>query len=59
MTDEDIAHLLNMNPQVVKFYLQELEKSKMVGCVLYVGSPREWYLAQEGRRYLIENRLIS
>lgn len=59
LTDEQVFRSLNMNPQVVKFHLQELEKSRMVCRALYVGSPCEWYLAQEGRRYLIENKLIS
>lgn len=59
LPDEQIAEIVNINPQIVKFHLQELGISSMVGYASYVGSPRGWYLAQEGRRYLIEHKLIS
>jgi len=45
--------------QIVKFHLEELEKLRMVHGALYSGSPRDWSLVQEGRKYLIENELIS
>lgn len=59
LTAEDISHSLNIGIQIVKFHLEELEKYRLVHGALYVGSPRDWLLVQEGRRYLIENKLIS
>ena len=59
LTDDDITQNLNINIQLVKFHLQELEKHSMVHADLYINSPCKWCLAQEGRLYLIENKLIS
>jgi len=58
LTAEYIAQSLNIGLQIVKFHLEELEKYNMVHGALYIGSPRDWLLVQEGRRYLIENKLI-
>ena len=59
LTAEDVARSLNMNIQVATFHLEELAKSKMVLRLSYVGSPPDWLLFQEGRRYLIEKKLLS
>lgn len=59
LTADDIAQALNINPQVVTFHLEELEKYHMVHGAWYTGAPSDWKLVQEGRRYLIENKLIS
>ena len=57
--DLEIANLLKMNIQVVKFHLDELEKINMVHGTLTMGQPRTWALIQDGRKYLIENKLLT
>lgn len=57
--DLEIANLLKMNIQVVKFHLDELEKINMAHGTLTMGQPRTWALIQDGRKYLIENKLLS
>ncbi|MFZ3123392.1 MAG: hypothetical protein WA104_08570 [Thermodesulfovibrionales bacterium] len=59
LIDEQIARSLNLNLQVVKYHLQELDDKKMIGCSLTINSPTQWYLNHEGRKYLIDNKLIS
>jgi regulator of replication initiation timing len=59
ITIEAIVQSLNMNIQIATFHLEELEKSKMVHGLYYSGDPCDWILIQGGRRYLIENNLIS
>jgi len=59
LTDEQIAQTIKTNLQIVKFHLQELTIKHMVDRALSINSPSQWYLAQEGRKYLIENKLIS
>lgn len=56
-TSEKIARFLNIDSQVIKFHLEKLKKSKMIKYKSYF--PSSWYLTQEGRKYLIENKLIS
>ncbi len=57
--DIEIAQAFNIDLQLVKFHLEELEQNKMVHGTSAVGQPRQWSLVQEGRRYLIKNKLIS
>ena len=57
LTAEEISQSLGMNIQIARFQLEELEKYHMVHGALYSGAPRDWKLGQEGRRYLIENKL--
>lgn len=59
LTAQEISRSLGMNIQIVKFHLEELEKSRMVNGAIYSGAPRDWLLVQEGRRYLIENKLLT
>ena len=59
LIDEQIARSLNLNLQVAKYHLQELDDKKMIGCLLTVNSPIQWYLNHEGRHYLIKHKLIS
>jgi predicted ArsR family transcriptional regulator len=54
-----IAGSLGLNEQVAKFHLLELKKVKMITDLLTMGAPARYTLIQEGRRYLIENNLIS
>jgi hypothetical protein len=54
-----IAGSIGINEQVAKFHLIELTKSKMLADLLTMGAPTRWTLAQAGRKYLIENKLIS
>ncbi len=63
---ENIASDLSVGSQVIQFHLEELDKSSYVsnsGVSLMIGgddsSPVSWYLEQEGRRYLVNNKLIS
>lgn len=59
LTAEEIAQSLNLNLQVIKFSLEEPEKQKMVYADLYSdGSPPEWLIIHDGRKYLIKNKLI-
>ena len=60
---EQIAQALGYEIQVATFHLQELKINNMVSCAPshFRNEPPswKWSLAQEGRRYLIENKLIS
>lgn len=56
---QNIAALLNINEQIIKFHLTELENINMVHSLLTMGAPPRWMLKHEGRRYLIENNLIA
>jgi predicted Rossmann fold nucleotide-binding protein DprA/Smf involved in DNA uptake len=60
---EKIAQILGYEIQTTKFHLEELKANNMVACA---PSHRrneppswKWSLTQEGRRCLIENKLIS
>jgi chromosome segregation ATPase len=53
-----ISRTLGINEQVVAFHLQEMKSAKMVSAHILINAPSEWYLAQEGRRYLISNGLL-
>lgn len=56
---QQIATSLNINEQVVQFHLTELDNINMVHSLLAIGTPTRWMLKHEGRRYLIENNLLS
>ena len=56
---EQIARSLNVNGQIIKFHLTELKSTNMVNDLLAMNSPTRWTLAHAGRKYLIENKLIS
>ena len=62
MTSEQIAGTLQVGPEVAKFHLQELKKMKMVSDS-YKRDRHSfivvWSVAQEGRRFLVENNLIT
>ena len=53
-----ISRTLGINEQVVSFHLQEMKSTKLVSAHILINAPAEWYLAQEGRRYLISNGLL-
>jgi hypothetical protein len=59
LTAEHISSFLNINPQIAKFHISELDSLKMIDCLMTIGESNQWYLLQEGRKYLIENKLIS
>ena len=57
LTTERIARDLNMDLQVAKSHLEELFQTRMIQISGSIGQPKTWYLAQEGRRYLIQHKL--
>jgi len=59
ITDKEISQALSFDFQIVKFHLVELEEYKMIHGTLAAGQPRLWSLVQEGRKYLIKDKLIS
>jgi hypothetical protein len=54
-----IAGSLNINEQIVKFHLTELKNISMVHDLINMSAPTRWVLTHGGRKYLIENKLIS
>ena len=57
LTAEQIAMAITV--QITTFHLQELTDKRMIHDMLAMGRPRRWYLGHEGRRYLIDRKLIS
>ncbi len=58
LSAEGVARTLKMELQMAKFYLEELLKRQMVAMIQVSGRPNRWTLAQEGRRHLIQNRVV-
>jgi len=56
---EHISRSLGIGIQVVQFHLDELQNKEMALASYSMGDSEEWTLGHEGRRYLIENGLIS
>jgi len=56
---EQISRLTGIGTQVVQFHLDELQENNMVAASYSMGGDTEWTLDHEGRRYLIQNKLIS
>jgi len=56
---EQISRLLGIGIQVIQFHLDELQDKRMVAASYSMGEDTEWTLDHEGRRYLIQNNLIS
>ena len=54
-----ISQALGANEQVITFHLNELETSNFVSPSYIMNSPVLWYIAHEGRRYLITNDLLA
>jgi len=54
-----IAQALGFNEQVITFHLTELQNLGFVDCSYFINSPSLWYIAHEGRKYLITNGLLS
>ena len=59
VSSDYVAQSLHIDTQVVMFHLRELLDNHMVHIASTIGKPTTWYLAYEGRRYLIDNKLIS
>ena len=57
LTSDAISKLLSLEIQTVNYHLEELERHKMV--YAHWRAPRMWTLIQQGRRYLIEDKLTS
>jgi predicted nuclease with TOPRIM domain len=55
---EQIAHQLQIGPELANFHLNELEGMNYVTRRLIMMSPPKWSLGQEGRRYLVSNDLL-
>ena len=59
-TDQQIAGVLGVSQPVAEFHLQELPPAQMIRCTLRVGQRvTPWHLSQEGRRYLVVNKLVA
>jgi Skp family chaperone for outer membrane proteins len=59
---EEIAQIMGYAIQTTKFHLEELKLNQMVKDIPYTRNRKPvvgWYLQQEGRRYLIENKIAS
>ena len=56
---EQISYRLKAHDEITQFHLTELERLKMIHSYLIMGGPARWGLTHEGRKYLIENKLIS
>ncbi len=56
---DQIASTLKTHLEIMKFHLTELKHMKMIHDLLTMGAPTRWMLTHEGRKYLIENKLIS
>lgn len=56
---DQIASALGAHLEITKFHLTELKKIKMIHDLLTMGAPTRWILTHEGRKYLIDNKLIS
>lgn len=59
LTTEQVAQTLKIQTQKAKFHLEELLKYRLVHIASSIGKGVSWYLSQEGRRYVIENKLVS
>lgn len=59
VTADQIAYALTSGSQIVEFHLKELKDKHMISDAHTMNAPTKWLLAHEGRRYLIENKLIS
>ena len=61
LTTEQIAKTLKIHSQEAKFHIKELlnHRPPLVHIASSIGKPTTWYLAQEGRRYLIKNKPTS
>ncbi len=57
--DEEISKTININIQIVKYHLEELEQFNMVHGTICAGSSREWSIVQDGRKYLMKNKLLT
>lgn len=55
----EVAGLLSLNVLEVEQALSELERDKYIHDHLYMGKPPDYSLAEKGRRYLIENKLLG
>ncbi len=58
-TADQIARALSADVQIVIFHLKELTDQRIINDMITMGAPRRWYLGHEGRRYLIDHKLIS
>ena len=59
MAVESIASHLRISPQIALHHLTELKKDAMVLISRIINAPPLWSLGNEGRKYLIDNNLIS
>lgn len=59
LTDRQIALAVGVGNEVAKLHLEDLIKSKMIDYSLCINRPTEYYLIQEGRRYLLNKGLIK
>jgi len=59
MTADSIASPLQINPQIALHHLTELSEKAMVLVSRRANAPPSWNLGDKGRKYLINNNLIS
>ena len=59
VTADEVARHLKINPQIAIHHLTELNKKSMILVSHRMNFPPFWNLADGGRKYLINNNLIS
>ena len=55
-SSDNISRSLKLNPQTVKLHIEELKLRKMIKFKRF---PSSLYISEEGKQYLIKNKLIS
>lgn len=54
-----VASALGIGLQTAQFHMEELVDANMINMSCYFGGESTWYLAQDGRKYLVRNNLIA
>jgi|SRR3990167_2624437 len=55
-SSDSISRSLKLNPQTTKLHIEELKLHNMIK---FKGFPPSLYISQEGKQYLIKNKLVS
>ena len=58
ITSEQIASYLKIDPVKSNYWVEELTKKNLIRTKYFLGKPPIYFLAQNGRKFLIENKLI-
>lgn len=54
-----VASALGIGLQTAQFHMEELVDANMINMSCYFGGESTWYLAQDGRKYLVRSNLIA